>query len=123
MPEVVFSGTIRISGMLSSTVLRGLSATVPLTGFYTEQFVLADGATRQINPQAQPNPDFAFCTATQVCRVNLGGHPTFDSAASLGWEFKDFFGLAGSGIVSGPTLFNFANSSGNSAVITVYVTQ
>lgn len=124
MPEVMFSGTLRISGMLSSTVLRGLSANIALTRYHAEQFIVNDGVSSFVtNPQGVTNPNFVFCTATQRVRVNIAGHPTFNSAASAGQEFQDFWGFAGSGIVSGPTGLYFSNSSGNSAIITVYLAQ
>lgn len=118
MANNIVSGTVRITNT-STVMTRTFSANVTVSNWHAQDYTLTNGLSDFIISIAhQSSPGFLMLMATSTVRVNFGNHASADSAASLGFEFKDLFARVGSGI-SGDLNLHFANSSGDSAVITV----
>lgn len=115
----IVSGTMRITDV-STIITRTFSASVTVSNWNVQDYTLANGLSDFILSILTPvsNPGFLMMMATSTIRVNFGGHASADSAASLGWEFKDLFARIGSS-TSGDENIHFSNSSGDSAVVTV----
>lgn len=118
MSSAVVSGTIRVSNN-NNVFTNAFSAIVTVSQWQTQQIILANGISDFIVSIAtQSNPGFLMLMATSLVRVNFGEHASADSAASLGYTFKDMFAQIGSG-QSGPLNIHLANSSGDSATVTL----
>jgi hypothetical protein len=118
MAQNIVSGTIRITNT-STVYTRTFSAAITTSNWNAQDYIIANGLSDFIVSLAlQSNPGFLMCMATSTVRINFGGHASADSAASLGYEFKDLYARVGSGI-SGDVNLHFSNSSGDSATVTV----
>ena len=129
MASAVISGEIRVSNQ-GNVFSKSFAALVTVSQWYTNQIILNNGVSNHVlSLTTLSNPIFLALTATSIVRVNIGGKDWGSatsslSAGSAGLQFKDLFALVGSGIaVSGPFNLQFANSSGDSAVITIIAGQ
>lgn len=130
MALISVSGTVRVlgSGLTSGQTVntRTFSAAYVASTFMFQDFVLLNGVS-----------DFVVSTATlsaggfllvlggaSLVRINPGLHIASSlttsgaSVASLGVTFNGIYAQVGSG-ASGPLAIHFANSSGDSATVTV----
>ncbi len=120
MASAVVSGAFRVSNN-NNVFNRAFSGLTSVSAWVVQDLIIANGASDVILSYAQVSvPNVVFMTATSIVRVNFAGHASYVSAASAGWQFKDLFVWMGSGI-SGPIALHFANSSGDSATVTVGV--
>lgn len=120
MASAILSGAFRISNS-GNIFNKAFDATVTVSTWHIQQLVLANGVSDTIVSLAYVSiPGVIFVTATSLCRINYSGHASNLSAASAGWQFKDMWANMGSGM-SGPTGLHFANSSGDSATVTLAV--
>jgi hypothetical protein len=118
MAQNIVSGTVRITNT-STVYTRTFSAAVTVSNWTANDYTIANGLSDFIVSVAHvSNAGFLMLMATSTMRVNFGGHASADSAASLGFEFRDLYARVGSGI-SGDINLHFSNSSGDSAVVTV----
>lgn len=118
MATNIVSGAVRITNT-STVYTRTFSAAVTTSNFNVQDYVIANGVSNFIvSLAAQSSPGFLMMMATSTVRANFGGHASADSAASLGFEFKDLYARIGSGI-SGDINIHLANSSGDSATVTI----
>jgi hypothetical protein len=118
MAQNIVSGTVRVTNT-STVITRTFSAAVTVSNWNVQDYTITNGLSDFIVSLPNvSNPGFLLMMATSTVRVNFGGHASADSAASLGFEFKDLYARVGSGI-SGDINLHFSNSSGDSAVVTV----
>jgi len=120
MASAHISGTIFIQDTSGTNVqARVVAVSVVVSQYVTQRIILANGVSNFIVSIASVSiPNVVWMTANSLCRVNFGNHASADSAASLGYQFKDIFAWAGSG-QSGPINIHYANSSGDSAIVTL----
>ncbi len=119
--SALLSGAFRISNV-GNVFNRTISGTVAVSTWLAQDILLAHGVSElvlSLTTLSAPGV-VMLINATSICRVNYSGHASYVSAASAGWQFKDFWGQMGSGI-SGPTGIHLANSSGDSALVTLIV--
>ena len=120
MASAILSGAFRISNQ-GNIFNKAFDATVTISVWQVQQLVLANGVSEIVISNALISaPNIIFATATSLCRINYSGHVSYVSAASAGWQFKDMWAHMGSGILS-ITGVHFANSSGDSAIITMAI--
>ena len=120
MASATISGAFRISNQ-GNIFNKAFDATVTVSQWHVQQLVLANGVSEVVISNTQLSlANTIFVTATSICRINYSGHASYVSAASAGWQFKDIWAHMGSGI-SGPTGLHFANSSGDSAIISMAI--
>jgi hypothetical protein len=120
MASAILSGAFRVSNS-GNIFNRAFDTTVTVSTWQIQQLVIANGVSDTIVSLAYISiPNMIFVTATSLCRINYSGHASNLSAASAGWNFKDMWAHMGSGM-SGPTGLHFANSSGDSATITLAI--
>lgn len=123
MASALLSGAFRISNA-GNVFNRALSTTTTVSTWLIQDVVLTNGISDFVISLAAisaPNTIVVIGGAS-ICRINFSGHASYVSSGSAGWQFKDFFAMIGSGI-SGPTGLHFANSSGDSATVTVMIGQ
>ena len=120
MASAILSGAFRISNQ-GNIFNKAFDATTTVSVWQIQQLVLANGVSDIIVSNALISaPNVIFATATSLCRINYSGHISYVSGASAGWQFKDAWIHMGSGIAS-VVGFHFANSSGDSAVVTLAI--
>ena len=118
MAQNIVSGTVRITNA-STVINRTFSANITVSNWNINDYTIANGLSDFIISVAHVSTaNFLMMMATSTVRVNFGGHLSADSAASLGWEFKDLFARVGNAI-SGDINIHLSNSSGDNAVVTV----
>jgi len=121
MASALLSGAFRISNT-GNVFNRVVSTTTTVSTWFIQDIILANGVSDVVISIAQlslANTIVVFGGAS-ICRINYSGHASYVSSGSAGWQFKDFWAHIGSGI-SGPTGIHMANSSGDSALITVII--
>jgi hypothetical protein len=122
MASAVVSGSVRITNV-SNVINPTFSALVTVSQWATHAIVLPDATDDFVFSSVHfSNPGFLLMYSTGIVRMQQGGLPSAASYASNGMEFKDLFAQIGSGI-SGPINMHFANSSGNSATVTIVIGQ
>jgi hypothetical protein len=119
MATISVSGTVRITNT-STIFTRTFSAGYTASTFVARDIVLLNGVSDSVVSLAEfSNPVFVMLMGgTSLVRVNFGDHASADSAASLGFQFNDLWTWIGSG-QSGPIDLHLANSSGDSATLTL----
>lgn len=118
MSSAVVSGTIRVSNN-NNVFVNAFSAFVTVSQWTTKQIILTNGISDYVvSMPTASNPQFLMMMATSLVRVNYGNLNSAASTASAGMSFKDLFAQVGSG-QSGPFNLHFANSSGDSATVTI----
>lgn len=130
MAKMEVSGSIRIvgSGLTSGLTMstRTFSAAFTASTFMVQDIVLVNGASDVVVSIATLSQGgFLYIMGgTSVVRINPGLHiasavtTSGYSVASVGITFNGIYAQIGSG-GSGPLALHFANSSGDSATITV----
>ena len=120
--QALFSGSLRVSST-SNMFTRSFSATVTCSTWATQEVVLLPNVSDFVVSNALLSNAMAlFMTSTQTVRVNFAGLPSSVSAGSAGYQFKDLYALAGSGI-SGVQALHFANSGSDSATVLIFLGQ
>ena len=120
MASALLSGAFRISNQ-GNIFNKAFDITTTISTWHVQQVVLANGTSEFVLSFTHLSaPNTVFVTANSLCRINYAGHASYVSAASAGWQFKDLWAHVGSGM-SGPIGIHLANSSGDSAIITVAV--
>ena len=124
--SAILSGAFRISNV-NVVFNRAFSGIVTVSTWLTQEILLANGVSDTVFSFAQLQIPgvIMLIGATSICRVNftgtVGGGSSV-SAASAGMQFKDFWGVMGSGI-AGVSGIHLANSSGDSALLTLVMAQ
>lgn len=126
MASAAISGAIFIQDVSGTTIeSRTFAPTVAVSQYVTHKIILANGVSEFVVSLASVSiPNIIYVTATSLVRINPGIHIASAagtcgvSTASAGMQFKDLFVWMGSGMSGGGSL-HFANSSGDSSVITM----
>jgi len=122
MASHVVSGTIRISAAFSVTALA-FSTLLTTSAYLVEGFTLSDGVSDfVVSNDKFSAPQFIFVKSDQVCRLAYRGIAGVPSHASAGHQFTHWAQI-GSGLLSGPTGFMFANSAGAVASLVLVLGQ
>ena len=120
--QALFSGTLRVSST-SLVATKLFSSTITCSAWQMQEHVVLPNVSEfVVSIATMSNVIALLMTSTQTVRVNFAGLPSSVSAASAGYQFKDLFAVAGSGI-SGAQGLHFANSGADSATITVFMGQ
>jgi len=120
--QALFSGGVRVSST-SNVFTKTFSATVTVSTWTIQEIVLLPNVSDFVVSIATLSNAYAFlATATQNVRINFAGLPSSVSAGSAGYAFKDLFAIVGSS-VSGVQSLRTANSSSDSATVTLFLGQ
>ena len=126
MASAAISGAIYIQDTSGTNIeSRTFAPTTAVSTYITHKIILANGVSEFVFSVTNISiPNVIYVTANSLVRINPGltiasGLTTSGvSLASVGMQFKDLFVWMGSGMSGGQAL-HFANSSGDSAAITV----
>jgi hypothetical protein len=120
--QVLLSGTLRVSST-SNLDQKTFSAQITCSTWQMQEILLLPNVSEFVVSIATLSAPLAvILTSTNIVRVNFSNHASYVSAASAGWQFKDYFMWGGSG-VSGPLGLHFSNSGSDSATITCFIGQ
>lgn len=120
--QVLLSGTLRVSST-SNLQTKVFSAQITVSTWQMQEILLLPNVSEFVVSLATLSAPLVVALAsTNKVRVNFSGHASYVSAASAGWEFRDYFMWGGSGI-SGPMGLHFSNSGSDSAFITCFIGQ
>ena len=122
MASALLSGALRISNT-GNVFNRALSTTTTVSTYFVQDIVLANGVSDVVVSVAQISAAKVVVVigGASACRINYSGHASYVSAGSAGWEFKDLWAHIGQ--ASGVLGVHFANSSGDSATVTLIMAQ
>ena len=125
MGTILVSGSVRITDDTGVVYTKLFSNTISISSFDVQTVVIADAA----EDYEVSHPGFSSPTCTiiltdvgSVGRVNFTGGP-LNSESSEGYEFANFIMNMGSGISGLGDGMLLANSSGDSATLTIIRTQ
>ena len=126
MASAAISGAIYIQDTSGTNIEnRTFAPTIAVSQYVTHKIILINGVSEFVVSLASISiPGVIYVTANSLIRINPGIHIASVagtcgvSTASTGMQFKDLFVWAGSGMSGGGSL-HFANSSGDSAVVTL----
>ena len=120
--QALFSGTLRVSST-SALLTKVFSATITCSTWQIHEIVLLPNVSNHnVSSTVLSNAIAMLATATGTVRMNFAGLPSSVSAGSAGYQFKDLFAIAGSGI-SGVQGINLSNSGADSATVTLFLGQ
>jgi hypothetical protein len=121
MAVIVTTHTVNVQDVAGTNIeTRSMPISVTVSQYQVHRIILANGVSEFVVSQVNlSNPGVILITATSLCRVNWSSVSS-TGLASAGQNFKDLFAIAGSGI-SAFTGLHFANSSGDSAVVTLII--